>query len=81
MSLCSLKEKGILTSASEDILEPDNGQKHPKNIDFDGSVLLPVRNTDCQTHLLFITFKKKGKNSAGNDHTIFWTPEICQKST
>lgn len=25
--------------------------------------------------------KKKGKNSAGNDHTIFWTPEICQKST
>ena len=51
MSLCSLKDKGILTSAFKDKVDcsahpqADNGQKHPKRykkkIKTDGSVQLP----------------------------------------
>lgn len=80
MSLCSLKEKGILTSASEDMVEPDNGQKHPKNIDFDAQYYYQL-GTQIAKLIYYSSRLNKGKNSAGNDHTIFWTPEICQKST
>ena len=55
MSLCSLKDKGILTSAFKDKVDcsahpqTDNGQKHPKryqkNIKTDGSVQLPSHLT------------------------------------
>ena len=60
MSLCSLKEKRTLTSVSEG--KVGENKMHapnritvkitPNNIEFNGSVLLPVRNTDCQTHKL-----------------------------